>query len=170
MTRFLVQAACGYGLTPWAFRRHRSCARRPDLKTPSVRYACRAARGPPQRGQTPIIGSDPNNGVRLQHWGLTPLLVPDPVGHGLRNAWPARSSQLSWLCHAIGRADCPDERPRGREQKRASGKSSSRNKKRTKAEWMRYGMPWRCYNLLGAWRTIYVVNFKHILPSRQRFS
>ena len=27
----------------------------------------------------PETGSDPNNGVRLQHWGLTPLLVPDPV-------------------------------------------------------------------------------------------
>jgi len=25
------------------------------------------------------MGSDPNNGVRLQHWGLTPLLVPDPI-------------------------------------------------------------------------------------------
>ena len=24
-------------------------------------------------------GSDPNNGVRLQHWGLAPLLVPGTI-------------------------------------------------------------------------------------------
>lgn len=32
---------------------------------------------------------------------------------------------LLYLCHAIGRAYCPDERPRGREQKRASGRKDS---------------------------------------------
>ena len=34
----------------------------------------------PETGSDPNNGvRHPNNGVRLQHWGLTPLLVPDPV-------------------------------------------------------------------------------------------